>query len=287
MQSSLVADDDDVDLVDSVAGLRQILTNIAASADDDDNDVGGRNNHTHTLDQSSIIAASGTNDSETGKKSDEKWENTSETEIKCTRSDGMMMDEAVKYSQVEDEKTSDEKRCTLENETESTDADAVTVHETTEHSEMSENNAEAESELASEREIKCTDRYAAAADDADEEREEEEEDEEDEDGREYHSCSPAKLCTDDDDVEQVRVNLCVFVQMSHFMTYLYTTVILTGPVFCLSRCRAPALYALVLSICLSVSVCPSVCLSVTKMCTQKSVFSKTKQFRAMVSIDDP
>ena len=62
------------------------------------------------------------------------------------------------------------------------------------------------------------------------------------------------------------------------------TILIFKPQLAIARLR---LHASMMSICLSVClfVCLSVCLSVTKM-QKKTIFSKIKQFRATVSIDD-
>jgi len=160
MQSSLLADDD-VDLVDSVAGLREILTNIATTVDDDDDDnekkplsedrtqdehsADGLNvsldSHplddsqqpldstgdvnlsldNHTLDvqsaDSSIDVVNGKNITEMDEKSNEKLENTSEMEIKCTGNDAVL-DGEKKYSEMIDgnsEETPETERKFIEN----------------------------------------------------------------------------------------------------------------------------------------------------------------------------
>ena len=137
MRSSPAADDD-VDMVDSVAGLRQILSHIADVSDDDDDDK-----RDVQLDQSldskpvddsqpslevkqsadSSIVMNGKSATELDEKSDEKLENTSETDVKYTLSDGLMMDEVSECTTVDEKKTGIDDRGTVEKSADGGDED--------------------------------------------------------------------------------------------------------------------------------------------------------------------
>ena len=135
MQSSPVADDD-VDMVDSVAGLRQILSHIADVSDDDDDKHDVQLNQ--SLDSkpvddsqpslevkqsadSSVVVMNGKSATELDEKSDEKLENTLETDVKYTVSDGLMMDEVSECTTVDEKKTGIDDGGTVEEETKSAD----------------------------------------------------------------------------------------------------------------------------------------------------------------------
>lgn len=193
MQSSLLADED-VDLVDSVAGLRQILSNITAGDDDvsnracdvppDDNvfspsldnkppDTSGQSldsrgevntsldNRTLDVqpDDGSAITINGENMTETDEMSDEKLENTLEMETKCTDTNETMTDEDKKYSQAKDKTADEEHEGTSDKDIKSTDIDGVVLPlpETKEYSETEEMECDQESTEAREKEEVATD----------------------------------------------------------------------------------------------------------------------------------
>jgi len=144
--------DDDVDMVDSVAGLRQILTNISAADDDDRHDVAAPaadesvnlpvDNQCHwqlSLDNTGqddhrldIRSAAVVDSTET----DEKLDGTSEMETKCVASNEMTTDGAVTHSEMTDKKTSKEDKCILENERKCGDVDELIAGEKKNTSEM-------------------------------------------------------------------------------------------------------------------------------------------------------
>jgi len=160
--------------VDSVAGLRQILTNISA-ADDDENNP-SLDNHTpggdlnpsldskpsddsrQTLDSAGEVKhapdvqsadMNSPNTTEMDEKSDEKLENTLETEIKHGDIDGMLTDEA----EMEEKKMSRDDEGISELETKLADGDKAMVPETETH--RAENNTD--NQQTSEMDIKSAD----------------------------------------------------------------------------------------------------------------------------------
>ena len=153
--------DEDVDMVDSVVGLRQILADISTADDTTDNNLttqatnnpsldsqpsddsrqpvdstGEENlpldNHTPDVESAdgSVVAVDSQNAAQVDEKSDEKLENTSEMETKYTDIDGMTVNEAITYSE-----TSKEQEGILEMETKYGDIDKAIMQEMEERSE--------------------------------------------------------------------------------------------------------------------------------------------------------
>jgi len=207
MQLSLMADDD-IGMVDSVAGLRHILTDIATSDADDDNKIISLDNG--TADEQP--ADSNTVTTEVEEKSYENLDASSEMEKKCSDSDRTMG--ANEYS--EDNKTAGEHEISSEKEMKSTNDDEVDKGSQQRDNEViiSGDRAEALEESLS---AKQPSTAAAATDHGD--------------GKcevDQHSSVLAQICTNYDDDEQVRFNLHMLVLLNiirlHRMHEMHTVV---------------------------------------------------------------
>jgi len=205
MQSSLLTDED-VDLVGSVAGLRQILSNITADDDDDnsrtrdvqpaDNEVGpppdsrprdtsrqssdspgavnvSRDNRLMDIQPAdgSAVTMIYENGTEREEKSDHKLENTSEMETGCTDTNEVMVEEAVKHLVAKDKQSDEEHEGALDEDIKSTDIDEVLVPlaEVKEYSETDEKSDE-KLEDTSEMETEGTDAKGTEMDEAKDEK---------------------------------------------------------------------------------------------------------------------